>query len=191
MDEALLDPEQAAAGRRLGGAARRALTFENRTRPRAPPPGPRQRESRVSQLLALSVPVIILSMMIAIRGVSFGHLLLPKSLSPALEAAGAQHAGATLFILSTAIGQLFFVQHSGVPFASSGAAFELLPLFAGICARVLAHPEVHPGQHSHSRCVPCFATTASLTSDSCRWARRRQCLLRSRRPSSPSQPAPW
>lgn len=96
----------------------------------------------LSQVLALAVPVIILSMMIAIRGVSFGHLLLPKSLSPALETAGAQHAGTTLFLLSTAIGQLLFVKHSGVPFASSGAAFELLPLFAGVVARVLAHPEV-------------------------------------------------
>lgn len=31
---------------------------------------------------------------------------------------------------------------SNLPFASSGAAFELLPLYAGLCASVLAHPSM-------------------------------------------------
>ena len=95
-------------------------------------------ESLVSQLFALSVPVVTLSIMIGIRGASFGGLLLPKALSPALESVGAQHAGATLFQLSTALGQLFMLRSSGMPFASSGAAFELLPLYAGLGASVLA-----------------------------------------------------
>ena len=137
-------------GDRRPSRARRALNYDaslpsssgDRKDKAMPSRASGRRESVSAQALALSVPVIILSIMIAIRGVSFGHLLLPTSLSPALEAAGAQHAGTTLFLLSTAIGQLFFFQHSGVPFASSGAAFELLPLVAGVCARVLEHPAV-------------------------------------------------
>ena len=49
-------------------------------------------ESLVSQLFALSVPVVTLSIIIGIRGASFGGLLLPKALLPALESVGAQHA---------------------------------------------------------------------------------------------------
>ena len=64
---------------------------------------------------------------------------MPKALTPALESVGAQHAGTTLFQLSTAIGQLCMLRTSGLPFASAGAAFELLPLYAGLGASVLAH----------------------------------------------------
>lgn len=99
-------------------------------------------ESWWSQVGSMSVPVIILSVTIAIRGASFGGLLLPKVLAPALETFGAQHAGTTLFLLSTAIGQLCMLLTSALPFASSGAALELLPLFAGLCASVLAHPSM-------------------------------------------------
>ena len=99
-------------------------------------------ESLASQVGALAVPVSILSAMIAIRGASFGCLLTPKALVPALETVGAQHAGTTLFLLSTAIGQLGLLRLSDMPFAMSGAAMELMPLYASLASGILSHPSM-------------------------------------------------
>jgi len=120
-------------------------------------------ESLASQVGALAVPVTILSAMIAIRGASFGGIVMPKVLGPALETVGAQHAGTTLFLLSTAIGQLTMLKFSDLPFASSGAAFELLPLFASLASGVLAHPSMGTDPSVEAQISTTLATFAVCT----------------------------
>jgi hypothetical protein len=115
---------------------------------------------RCRSLLELSVPVLVLTIMNAVRGASFGQLLFPPGLAPALARIGGAHAGTSMFLVSTALAGVSALVLSRLPFASGGASIEMLPMYANICAAVLAHDSLRGSADAElvSTTLAAFAT---------------------------------